>query len=229
MTKFQETVEAWQVAARGDPASTMTAIHPTGTDPAAYDASGLAAAEQVVAFAALPPQKFPRIADFGCGDGRVLKHLLGRGYSELAGVDVSLEMLERAAARMELQHAHPETLRFYGSDGLDLSLRDMDGIFSFAVFIHHTYADGVSMLKTLAQAIRIGGRLALQIPLYDVPREPGNWTDVGVWTPDQFAEAIHAAGCTYASLSSVHTNPGAFSYDAIGPVHHMLQVVERVR
>lgn len=218
---FQETVAAWQRFTT--PEEARAAIHPTGRDEAAYDASGRNAADHVVA--ALPPAHYPRIADFGCGDGRVLKHLVGRGYTKLVGVDVSLEMLARAAVYVGEPPAGVD-LSFHASDGRALTTDWLDGVFSFAVFIHHTHADGVEMLKTLVGAVRVGGLLALQIPLYDVPREPANWTDVGVWTPGQFLTAIANAGC---GVVSMHHNIGAFSYDAIGPMHHMLQVVERLR
>lgn len=49
-----------------------------------------------------------RVVDVGCGEGNLLRHLLAdRSFSEIAGMDVSVRALERAAERLHLDTLAP--------------------------------------------------------------------------------------------------------------------------
>jgi len=49
-----------------------------------------------------------RVVDLGCGEGRLLERLLADGrYTSLLGMDVSMRVLERAAARLHLDQMAP--------------------------------------------------------------------------------------------------------------------------
>src|SRR4051812_33859143 len=63
----------------------------------------------------LGPQ--PRILDHGCGYGRLLKQLLGVGYSHLVGTDFSGKMLMRCQASLP-------GLPLVRNDGQALPFRD---------------------------------------------------------------------------------------------------------
>lgn len=69
-----------------------------------------------------------------------------------------------------------------------------------------------------------GGYLLFQIPIYDVPREPSNWTDVCVWTLDQFVDAYEKCGLEFIGGA---TNKGPFSFNDIGPNHHKFQILKK--
>lgn len=209
---FDETVKTWDDVARTEKRS--VAIHPTGDDWEAYERSGFEGALEVMKIARAYKINLCSsvVMDYGCGDGRVARHLAGR--CDLVGFDTSEEMID--AFHTVVRGGTADT-------GAEFDVFDgaIDLVYSFAVWIHHSYVDGARMLKELAAACP-GALLALQIPIYDVPREPENWTDVGVWTKVQMEAACAEAGIEILEL---HTNPGVFAYDRIGPNHAKLQVL----
>ena len=211
--RYQDIIERWEDAGSSDEAS--LAIHPTGGRPLDYERSGFEAALEVMSI--LNPHTHPdgTVLDFGCGDGRVLRHLGGR-YDHTAGYDTSESMRSRA---------HHTCRRALILDELNGSHERFDLVFSYAVFIHHTHTDGVQMLNSIAKLLVRGtGLAAVQIPVYDEARAPQSWIDVGVWTPPMLHEAADACGLEVVTL---HRNLGAFSFDNIGVHHGRLQVFRR--
>lgn len=225
MNDYEETIAAWEKA--GADVSRRLAIHPSGFDEEAYELSGFMAARQIMR--QFPPMKFPKIVDFGCGDGRVTRHLAGR-YEVVDGIDTSPAMCRAglAVAPHAFFWTWPELHSI--ENGLEpetwlrSSIMDAALVFSLAVFIHHTYADGRALLCLLAQMFP-RATFALQIPIYEVAREPENWTDVGVWTEEMFFSAAKAAGLEIVRWGG---NVGAFDYAHIGPNHDTLQVLKRI-
>ncbi|HEX2035522.1 MAG TPA: 3' terminal RNA ribose 2'-O-methyltransferase Hen1 [Chloroflexota bacterium] len=75
---------------------------------------GLGLGRQRVAavLAALQASGARRVADLGCGEGRLLEALLDEGaFDELVGLDVSLRSLELAARRLQLERLPAERAR----------------------------------------------------------------------------------------------------------------------
>jgi 3' terminal RNA ribose 2'-O-methyltransferase Hen1 len=59
--------------------------------------------------AALKASEAKRVLDLGCGEGKLLKALLAeKQFEEIAGVDVSMRTLERAADRLRLEQLAPK-------------------------------------------------------------------------------------------------------------------------
>jgi SAM-dependent methyltransferase len=218
MATYRETIDAWEAAARG--AHRSSHIHPTGSDPPSYEASGARAAADVALIAAEHTARCTDVLDYGCGDGRVLRHLPAV-FPTVYGYDTSPAM--RAAARVV---CGSKVTLIQDAEVMALESPFCDLAFSFAVFIHHTQANGRRMLLELARTVRLGGIVAVDIPLYDVAREPSSWTDVGVWTLEQLLDAADTAGLFPVETL---TNAGAFSYDAVGPNHGRLQVFRRTK
>lgn len=212
---FDETVQKWDEVAH---TGASAAIHPAGAiSDEAYERSGFEAALQVMQIFPCKPYGDYALLDYGCGNGRVARHLAGR-YWSIWGYDTSLEMRRQFNGII-----HPKSGRAADGPG-DGYWPGVFGVYSFAVWIHHTYADGARMLKELAAQVASGTKLALQIPLYTEPREPENWTDVGVWTPEQFETAVHEAGLVVEHYTA---NTHAFSYDLIGAAHNALQILKK--
>jgi len=208
---YEDTIKKWDDAAHTSQARGH--IHPSGNiDDEAYELSGYTAARHVLRV--LPPPSFISILDFGCGDGRVLRHLAGR-YHDSFGFDTSPRMVSACQRNVPVATV--------ANSLTSLSGEDIDAIFSYAVFIHHRHADGSTMLKQLAHLFP-NATFALQIPLYEVAREPTTWTDVGVWTLPLLEAAADGAGL---KVERAYISPGEFSYDRIGHSHNELQVLTR--
>ncbi len=205
---YDDTIKMWDAAARTTERSSR--IHPTGGDEEAYELSGFHAARRVMQL--FPPSKYDNVLDYGCGDARVLRHLAGR-YKRACGFDTSPAMC--LAAQLV---APPASISTHLED-----FGDIRAVFSWAVFIHHTHEAGARMIAELARFFP-AATLALQIPLYEVAREPQNWTDVGVWTEKTLRDACDAAGLT---LYQGWVSPGEFRWDRIGRFHDELQVLVR--
>lgn len=218
--EVHEVTKAWDAIGRTDKA--QTAIHPSGRSEQEYEASGKEQAEwvkELVWYYCLPHIKTePRVADFGCGDGRVLKYV-AEEFPDSWGIDASEAMLERLAERVPSAH----TMQ---SDGRGDSLRTLhaDFIYSLAVFIHHDHRGGREMLRGLAAGVKSGGFLALQIPVYDVERERQSWTDVTVWTEDKLRAAAKTAGL---SVIELWKSPGEFSFSNVGENHIKMQLFRK--
>lgn len=204
MPSFEEVISQWDQVAGTTQA--RTAIHPAGTieDEVEYFESGRETALAILRIASryVPrPLRELRIADFGCGDGRILKWI-AEVVDDTWAIDASKNMLDR------LKLTVPKANRLH-SDALDgrMSGLDADLIFAAAVFIHHDHASGEAMLGELAKSVAPGGILVLQIPCYDVPRERSHWTDVTTWSRSQITRATRQLSLEILEL---HSMPGEF-------------------
>ena len=218
-----DITKAWDEVGKTDRA--QRAIHPTGGMSAEeYEASGRAQAQQVSdliwTYAVSSTPGDPKVADFGCGDGRVLKYVIEE-FPDTWGIDASAAMLVKLVGRVG--GVSGQTIH---SDGRGDSLKDLkaDFIYSLAVFIHHDHVGGRAMIGGLAAGLRPGGFLALQIPCYEHPRERSAWNDVTVWTREQIKSAVRSAGLSVVELWD---NPGEFSFANVGPNHHRMQLFRK--
>lgn len=140
------------------------------------------------------------VLDYGCGNGRIMAFI----PNKVIGVDI---------VKHEPWVITPD--EFQGT---------VDVIFSLSVFIHNTQATGANILKWMYKHLNKGGKALVQIPIYDKHRDPGGWIDVGVWTEEQLRKAASDAGF---KVVEVYTNPGEFSYSAVGKNHGKFQVLEK--
>jgi trans-aconitate methyltransferase len=219
--EISDVTKAWDRVA--GTAGAQEAIHPLGgVGSEEYEASGRSQARQVseLIWTYVIPHVDgePRVADFGCGDGRVLRYV-AEEFPDSWGLDASPIMLAKLVERVP-------GVATMESDGTGVSLDELgaDFIYSLAVFIHHDHNGGVAMMEGLARGINPGGFLALQIPCYGVARERNSWTDVTVWTKDQIESAARTADLSVVELWE---NSGEFSFSAIGPNHHRMQVFRK--
>lgn len=214
---FHTITAAWDAAARGDEA--RAAIHPLGgVSDEAYDASGAEQARMICELIRLYSPKAKRVVDFGCGDGRVAKHLVN-GALEVFGADASPAMVERLAT-------NAPGVAGVVSNGIDGQLEPLepDVIFSLAVFIHHSVADGQQLVRSLADAVRPGGLLLLQIPCYAAKRERRHWIDVTVWDAKTLRTTAAACGLEVLEL---HSHSHRFTYKSVGDEHLLPQVFRK--
>jgi SAM-dependent methyltransferase len=93
------------------------------------------------------------VLDFGCGVGRVARHLVA---GRVVGVDVSRRFLAEAARNVECYH----------TDGLSVPLPDgsVDFAYSLMVLQHCARVDHPTILGEIARVLRPGGSAYVQFP-----------------------------------------------------------------
>lgn len=211
MSKYIDTINKWDdVAKRGD----IAAIHPAGRNgQEEFEKSGQSDANYILMVCqdlGLEPKELT-ILDYGCGPFRVSIPLCDY-FMYVFAYDT------RTFTASDFSNT-PDNLFL-----VDTTETRSDIAFSLSVFIHHTYEDGVKMMQEVADMVKPGGYLLLQIPIYDLAKDPSNWTDVGVWDVGLFKSAAYKCGLEYIDI---HTNPGSFSFSKIGPNHHKFQILKK--
>jgi SAM-dependent methyltransferase len=116
-----------------------------------------------------------RALDLGCGLGRITR-ALARRFEEVAGVDVSAEMVRRA------EELHPAdelpNVSFHATDGVHLPLEDetVDFVFSYEVFQHLPARDVMrGNLLEVARVLRPDGLSVIHV--HRAPGPAAYWLD----------------------------------------------------
>ncbi len=101
-----------------------------------------------------------RVLDIGCGTGEVLLALIKKypSIKELAGVDISKEMLARAGDKLSA-HMQVASLKVGGGDMLPYGDDNFDLIVSSGVL--HYIGDPTKIVKEIARVLRAEGRVIL--------------------------------------------------------------------
>jgi trans-aconitate methyltransferase len=185
-------------------------IHPSGNSPSAYNESGLYDAVEV--YTTIPNLRKKTVLDYGCGDGRVLQHLITHA-DKIYGVDVVPEFIDAAASK---------GLPCFLLD--DLNIDQLDVCYSQSVFIHLDDEDTLAALTYIYNKLAPGGFAYLQILIYDYHTTPRDFIDVRTWSPSTYTNLIQAIGfepiVTYYNL-------GEFSYNNIGTNHNQFQILHK--
>lgn len=161
------TLEAWTAAPSSAIAPELPEHHP---------ASGPYVAAELVAIADrwLPGgAKSASVLDVGAGVGRVAAHL--GAFGRVSVVEPNPDY--RFAAQL-----HPAVDRVYASTAEAVGSRGYGGwdvALSFLVLQHYPAGHRRELIRDLAGLARL---LVFQLPVYDVAREPADWTDVGAST-----------------------------------------------
>lgn len=137
----------------------------------------------------LPADKKSSLLDFGCGDGLLLSVAQELGYGNLAGVDFSSALLERAALRT--------TAKLHCANGLDFlkSCADnaFDAITAFDVLAKLTRPELLEICREIHRTLKPGGRLLIFVPNGDSP-----YCGVIVW-----GDLTHERPHTRSSLEQI--------------------------
>lgn len=227
MTSYQETKRGWDAAAASE--QRQAAIHPAGIEVVEYLESGRYDAEVVIKLL----RKWQTnqslvdcsILEYGAGDGRIslsTKHAFRKVYH----VDFSYKMLQEAKFKDDLVRFDNEEskMEFVLSNDNLFTIEPADFAYSLSVFIHNNYESGKQIMKSISDNLKAGGLALLQIPIYDVAREPESWTGVGVWTDQMLTDAATESGLEILELNK---NNGAFSYKQPGPNHFKYQIMRK--
>jgi len=111
----------------------------------------------------LPPRRDAAIADLACGDGKLLRFFSRRGYTNLAGVDISPEQVD-LARQVAPRVACGDVLSFLADhrDAFDL-------IVALNVIEHFQKNEIIALLEACLAALKPGSRLIVQTPNAESP------------------------------------------------------------
>lgn len=147
------------------------------------------------------------VLDFGCGVGRIAKHV---ECSKMLLYDINEHYLKNALREVP------------GSKVIDPWNYDelIDVTYAISVFIHMDWQTAEQIFKRLA---RISKCMLLQMPIYDVANEGKDWIDVTTYYKDQILVWARDVGFS----ATLYTSPGKFSYNKVGQCHEWTQVFTR--
>jgi SAM-dependent methyltransferase len=154
------------------------------------------------------------VLDFGCGVGRISKHVPCR---QLYLYDINPEYLFKAALH---------TGGVYLPSILDPTEAPfIDVVFAISVFIHMDWKTAEATFKKLAA---ISNSMLLQLPTYEHPSPGKDWIDVTTYSKNQIL-----GWCKDVNFRAdvIPVNPGSFTFKNIGPCHnrpiHFVRNVEK--
>lgn len=153
-----------------------------------------------------------RILDLGCGQGRVARHLVESGASEVVGVELSQEMLARASESSDVTYHHADATTTEWWDGTPF-----DGVVSSMALMD--IDDLAGAVRTAATTLRPGGWFAWSInhPAFaGIEHVRSNWPtdgsyfDEGLWYTDGTGVRgrVGANHRTLSTYFTIHVDAG---------------------
>jgi 2-polyprenyl-3-methyl-5-hydroxy-6-metoxy-1,4-benzoquinol methylase len=158
----------------------------------------------------LPSARAARVVDVACGGGRLLAFFKDRGYTEVAGVDVSPEQVA-LSRQVVADVVQEDALRFLGArhDAYDL-------IAGLDIVEHFRKPEVLVFLDACCAALRPGGRLILQTPNADSPWGTthiyNDFTHEVGFNPNALRRLLTLAGLT--DIEVRETGPVPIGYSA---------------
>jgi SAM-dependent methyltransferase len=222
MITYADTKRGWDAAAAKMYDVRRPQIHPTGVlgDRHYYHSGSTDAhdlCDQIARIKGIVDvEENSTIIEYGCGDGRITWKLPDI-FEMVYAVDFSYSMLQNVPKNERIQP-------ILSVDNMFGIAHPADYAFSLHVFIHNNYESGIQIMKSISDNLKPGGLALLQIPIYDVPREPESWTGVGVWSEAMLKYASMASGFEILELNK---NTGSFSYEQPGPNHFNYQIMRK--
>ncbi len=142
----------------------------------------------------LPPDRNAPILDMGCGSGKFLFMLEQMGYTDLTGVDLSPEQIERArhwCSGARIMQGDVRAFLQNNAEGFQL-------ITAFDVIEHFGKDELLELLSLIKGALTAGGRVIFQTPNAVSPWAGtvvyGDFTHEWFFTPDSLADILSLQG-----------------------------------
>ena len=152
-----------------------------------------ARAYQKIFGAFLPRDKAARIMDMGCGPGSIVWWLQSRGYSNVAGIDISQEQVDVARSLGLDSVVQGDIFEFLRVEGAEY-----DVLFARDVLEHLDKESAYQFVKFSQARLKPGGRLILQVPNGESPFfgriRYGDFTHELALTPSSASQLGYAAG-----------------------------------
>ncbi len=132
--------------------------------------------------------------EIGCGTGRFLAYLDGKGVSDFIGLDHDPALAEIVPAKVKDRFRVADVWAFVD----ETPAAPFDRIFLFDVIEHFTPEDGHRLLVRLADMLAFHGVIVLKMPNgaspWGLQFQNGDLTHVTAYTPDSIRQLATAAG-----------------------------------
>ncbi len=148
----------------------------------------------------LPADKFARILDFGCGEGRVLKFLESQGYQNFLGVDIDTVALENLPLEIRAKTERLGRLE----DFVQKHHSRFDCIILKDVIYYFNRSTAADNLRLILRALKPGGSVVIEV--FNGAQLTSNFTaakDLGiqtVYTEASLRQLLTACGLTVHTL-----------------------------
>jgi 2-polyprenyl-3-methyl-5-hydroxy-6-metoxy-1,4-benzoquinol methylase len=150
----------------------------------------------------LPGDRDANILDVGCGSGRFVLYLRGRGYTNVSGVDASPGQVA-VAHRLGLRTVALGT----AAEHLDGRAGALDLVLAVDVLEHLDRGELLQVLDAARRSLRPGGRLVVQVPNGAGPfagrLRYGDLTHERAFTAGSIAQALAACGFSRVTVHPV--------------------------
>jgi SAM-dependent methyltransferase len=184
-------------------------IHPAGLDgKLEWFNTGLRDAEYTIS--ELKLQKQESVLEYGCGNGRILRHL---DQYNSHGVDIVPAFVEEAREK--------------GCDAylLEDFHEKVDKVYSLTVFIHLRHDQARTALKYIHEHLVDGGTAHIQALIYQKDKDSTNFSDMTSYKKQTFIDM--AEECGFEVLETFE-NPGDIDKGEFGIHHNAYQVLRKV-
>ena len=162
----------------------------------------------------LPPSFEASILDIGCGEGSFIYFLLGLGYKNASGIDISNQQIELGRS-LGIKNIECGDLYEHLSSG-----KKYDLIIARDILEHFTKQQVYDISKLISNALLPGGKLLLQVP-----------NGQGIFYTEVFyGDFTHEIAFTHSSLEQVLGNVGFVEVKSfpINPAPHGIKAKIRL-
>ncbi len=172
----------------------------------------------------LPKDKFAKIVDLACGSGKLLHFFREKGYSNISGVDISIDQVV-LSRQVITDINHGDVIDF-----LESHPSQFDFIIGFDI-IEHFYKDEVlRFLDAIHNSLRPGGRLVLQTPNAEGPwgaqYRYGDFTHEVGFNPNCLRRLLQLVGLT--DIECRESDPPPIGYSFFSTLRALLWQLIRV-
>jgi SAM-dependent methyltransferase len=184
-------------------------IHPSGKDGAdEWEMTGKRDSLYVIGQCNL--KKEESVLEYGCGNGRILRHL--KDYDSY-GVDIVPQFVEEARGA---------GCRSYL---LENFVRKVNNVYSLTVFIHLRKSQAETALKYIYEHLEEGGTAYIQALIYQKDKDAKNFSDMTSYKKESFVKIAEDAGFV---IEALFENEGDIDKEEFGVNHNCFQILKKL-
>ncbi len=151
----------------------------------------------------LPKDKDVKIIDLGCGYGGLVYWLQEFGYSNIEGIDVSIEQVE-AAKKLGIKNINQADFRDFLKNKKDF----YDIIFMRDILEHFTKNEILDVLEIVYKSLRNNGVIIIQVPnaknLFSGRLRYGDFTHEVSFTEHSIKQVLSVSGFKSVSIKGTY-------------------------